>query len=123
MSDTDGGEIVELYRSSYQATDQNPAPRAIMAIGVICAETPETAEAWAEEARRWGGTAALSPESTPTPGTGKKMLIGTPAHIRSELLALQEKTGVDEYMITTPIPNYERRLHSYRLLARAVLGA
>ncbi|MET3289063.1 UNVERIFIED_CONTAM: luciferase family oxidoreductase group 1 [Brevibacillus sp. OAP136] len=122
MSDTDGSEIVELYRSNYQATDKHPAPRAIMAIGVVCAETPETAEALGEEAKRWSGAASLTPESTPMPSTGKKMLVGTPEQIRSELVALQERTGIDEYMITTPIPDYEKRLRSYRLLAHAVLG-
>lgn len=53
----------------------------------------------------------------------RKLLIGTPQSIKEKLEHLSRLYGIDEFIIVTMIPDYEKRLHSFELLARACLNA
>ncbi len=45
--------------------------------------------------------------------------VGTPEQVRTKLLKLAERHGADEMVIVTITYDYESRLHSYELLAKA----
>ncbi|KOR82514.1 MsnO8 family LLM class oxidoreductase [Paenibacillus solani] len=49
-------------------------------------------------------------------GPSKKLIVGTPASVRSRLQELAEQYGCDEFLIVTPVSDYQARLESYRLL-------
>jgi alkanesulfonate monooxygenase SsuD/methylene tetrahydromethanopterin reductase-like flavin-dependent oxidoreductase (luciferase family) len=109
----------------------------MIGVPVICAETDERA--------RWlSGPSALSftrlrqgrPTQLPTPEEAAEyvftptereivrawtapLIRGEPAHVRTELEALAERTGADELMITTMIHGPADRLRSYELVAEA----
>ncbi|WP_059046526.1 MsnO8 family LLM class oxidoreductase [Paenibacillus rubinfantis] len=108
MSDSDGAEILRAYREAFRPSVHHAKPVAMLAVSVICAETEAQAEALAEKAaegfRDRGGS----------PFQG---FVGTARQVREQLSDLQHKCENDEFLIVTPIPDYEERLHSYRLLA------
>ena len=47
---------------------------------------------------------------------------GSPARVRDRLLSLRREYAVDEVFVVTAINDFAQRLHSYRLLAEAMLG-
>lgn len=108
MSDSDGAEILRSYREAFRPSVHHAKPVAMLAVSVICAETAAQAEALAGKAaegfRDRGGS----------PFQG---FVGTARQVHEQLSDLQHKCENDEFLIVTPIPDYEERLHSYRLLA------
>ena len=48
---------------------------------------------------------------------------GTPTMVRATLLNLQERYQVGEIIVVTAIPNFQKRLHSYELLADLMMNA
>ncbi|WP_328591361.1 LLM class flavin-dependent oxidoreductase [Brevibacillus migulae] len=119
MSDQDGEEIFARYVQDFQRTVRCPAPKTIAAVGVICADTSEEAAELAEMSMRSihfsdEGKDALSDQR-------KKMIVGDRKQVKEQLLQLQRKYRMDECMIVSNIPDYEKRLHSYELLADAML--
>ncbi|MDR6883301.1 alkanesulfonate monooxygenase SsuD/methylene tetrahydromethanopterin reductase-like flavin-dependent oxidoreductase (luciferase family) [Bacillus sp. 3255] len=48
------------------------------------------------------------------------MLVGTAASVRGELEAPARHCGVDEFLVVTPIADYEQRLRFYELLSDAL---
>jgi luciferase family oxidoreductase group 1 len=50
------------------------------------------------------------------------VLKGDKETVRRKLLELQEATGVEEFIITTNVESFEKRLRSFELLAEAVAG-
>jgi luciferase family oxidoreductase group 1 len=118
MSEVAGEEVLDAYRKAFTPSGLSPVPRAIVAIGVVCAETEEEAEQLAST-----GTALFQQEDT----TGerahqreRKLLVGTPESLNRKLEQLSLLYGVDEFIIVTMIPDYRKRLRSFELLARAV---
>jgi len=110
----------------------------MLGVPVICAETDERAQ-WL------AGPSSLSfvrlrqgrPTSLPTPEEAAEyvftpferelldtwtapLILGDPATVRDELVALAERTGADELMVTTMVHGAADRLHSYELVADAV---
>jgi len=51
---------------------------------------------------------------------GSSQVVGSPAAVREQLMALVEATGADELMITTAVHAHADRVRSYELLAEAV---
>jgi alkanesulfonate monooxygenase SsuD/methylene tetrahydromethanopterin reductase-like flavin-dependent oxidoreductase (luciferase family) len=118
MSEVAGEEVLDAYRKAFTPSGLSPVPRAIVAIGVVCAETEEEAEQLAST-----GKALFQQEDT----TGErahqpdhKLLVGTPESLNRKLEQLSLLYGVDEFIIVTMIPDYRKRLRSFELLARAV---
>ncbi|WP_420465076.1 LLM class flavin-dependent oxidoreductase [Panacagrimonas sp.] len=128
---------VRAYRDNFRPSDSFPAPHAILAVAVTCAESEEEAQtldstmqlAWLRIAR--GEYLPLpSPEEAqayPWSEADRELLrrsrgpsiVGSPQQVREQLLALQADAAADELMVVTNIWSHEKRLDSYRLLARA----
>lgn len=119
MSDNDGVEMLSVYRQQYVPSALSSRPRAIVAIGVICAETEEQAGQLALQSAKAFNQAEQSAEVSAA--SKRKLLVGTPQQIKAELDQLGQLYGVDEFLVVTPIPDYQHRLRSFELLAEAML--
>lgn len=121
MSDVPGEEILQAYREAFAPTSNSSVPRAIVAVGVICAETEEEAKRLASSGMTLFQQEGSAEERSKL--LDRKLLIGTPESIKEKLEHLSHLYGIDEFIIVTMIPDYEKRLHSFELLARACLNA
>ncbi|WP_256223554.1 MsnO8 family LLM class oxidoreductase [Paenibacillus sp. 1_12] len=119
MSDNDASEMLSAYRQQYVPSALSNGSRTLVAVGVICAETEETARQLALQAAKSFKLADHQEEERAV--SKRKLLMGTPQHIKSELDQLGQFYGVDEFIIVTPILDYEQRLRSFELLAEAML--
>ncbi|CAG7603662.1 Flavin-dependent trigonelline monooxygenase, oxygenase component [Paenibacillus solanacearum] len=63
MSNLDGSQVLASYRENFRPSRLCREPRAIVAIGVICADSEEEAQRWAAEARRWFQPEPDSPDA------------------------------------------------------------
>ncbi|URJ48092.1 MsnO8 family LLM class oxidoreductase [Paenibacillus polymyxa] len=108
MSEQQTEEMLSIYRSSFQPSNRMDKPRTMVAVGAVCALTDELAQQWAGQISL--GDSAMR----------ASWLVGTPSDIAERLRGLQIKYDTDEFLLVTPIPDYEQRLHSYRLIAEAV---
>ncbi|PPQ48065.1 LLM class flavin-dependent oxidoreductase [Paenibacillus peoriae] len=108
MSEQQTEEMLSIYRSNFQPSNRMDKPRTMVAVGAVCALTDELAQQWA-------GQISLG-----NPAMRASWLVGTPSDIAERLRGLQIKYDTDEFLLVTPIPDYEQRLHSYRLIAEAV---
>ncbi|MBB3110304.1 luciferase family oxidoreductase group 1 [Paenibacillus phyllosphaerae] len=116
MSDVNGVEVVQSYRTAFQPAAASPEPRIIVAIGVICAPTDAEAQRLAAEADALYPVSA-SGEAIPQDAVPKR-LVGTPPAILDELEKLANLYGTDEFLIQTAIPDYAKRMLSYEALAQ-----
>lgn len=117
MSDVAGEDVLQSYREAFTPSSLSPVPQAIVAVGVICAETEEEAERLASS-----GSPLFQQEGSAEEKSDlleRKLLVGTPESVKGKLEQLSLLYGVDEFIIVTMIPDYEKRLHSFELLARA----
>ena len=129
---------VEYYRANFIASEDCPAPHAIVALGVMCAETEEEARRLNASARmlirriRLGGRgpvptpeeALAELESTPDPLPNRpsewpRYVVGDPGQIRLRLTAMAEQLQIDELMVVTITHSHQARMRSYELLAEA----
>jgi len=122
MSDATGEEALEAYRSGFVPSRFCPEPRAIVAVGVVCAETEEEAARLALGA---AGPFRREPVSSAGDGpaagaTAERLLVGTPAGLKRRLGEMARAYGVDEFLVVTMIPDYDARLRSYELLAEVM---
>ncbi|QYK66050.1 MsnO8 family LLM class oxidoreductase [Paenibacillus sp. S02] len=108
MSEQQTEEMLSIYRSSFQPSNRMDKPRTMVAVGAVCALTDELAQ-------QWTGQISLG-----DPAMRASWLVGTPSDIAERLRCLQIKYDNDEFLLVAPIPDYEQRLHSYRLVAEAV---
>lgn len=129
---------LELYRESFRPSETLAKPYAMIAAGVICAESDE-------RARFLAGSSALSflrlrqgrPGRVPSPEEAAAysysdleqafitdrqatQLIGAPDTVRSGLTELLKRTEADELMLTTQTYSPADRLRSFELVAGAV---
>jgi luciferase family oxidoreductase group 1 len=128
---------IEYYRAHFIASGGLASPRAIAAVGAICAETDAEAwrhysslRLWARRIREGGrgpiptpeeAIAALGDSRAPArPETGEwpRVFVGEPARVREELINMSSALGVDEVMLVTVVHDHRARLRSYELLAR-----
>ncbi|WP_424768948.1 LLM class flavin-dependent oxidoreductase [Paenibacillus sp. sgz302251] len=120
MSDTDGVEVVQSYRKAFTPSSHCAVPKVIVTVGVICAESAEEAEQLAAS-----GTALFQSEGGANEKAApmdRKLLIGAPKDILSRLEKLSLQYDVEEVMLVTMIPDYEKRLRSFELLSLALAG-
>jgi luciferase family oxidoreductase group 1 len=127
---------IEHYHSRFKPSQYLNAPRAIVALGAVCAATnddaarlmasarlmrrrrdrgewlpvPTVAEALAEL-----GDAALS--STPESSEWPRYFVGSPTTVRKQFDELAKALRLDEIMIVTIVHDQQARLRSYELLA------
>ncbi|NHN31340.1 LLM class flavin-dependent oxidoreductase [Paenibacillus agricola] len=143
MSDNDGAEMLSAYRQQFRPSRLMPEPQAIVAVSIVCAESEAEAKRLASQTAGWfqpeadkpGGTtanAALAGVGSPDaaskaqaelepPTPSRRMLVGTPDQIRRKLEQLRELYGVDEFLLVSPVPDYEKRLRGYEWVAGACL--
>jgi luciferase family oxidoreductase group 1 len=126
---------LELYRSNFRPSDSLDAPRAMVAVSVICAETDEQAR-WLAGPSRLAFTRLRSgrPGRLPTPeeaaahsytpaeqllldGRVRGQIVGGPDTVRAGLDALVAETDADELMITAMIHGVVDRTRSFELVA------
>jgi luciferase family oxidoreductase group 1 len=136
---TDAG--LELYRRHFRPSDVLDEPHSMVAVVAVCAETDEEATYLAGPMRlSLIRMAAGLPTLLPTPEeaaayqyTAADMqliermagsaIIGSAETVRAELLALAERTQVDELMVGANLGDVDIRLRCYELLAERVAPA
>jgi luciferase family oxidoreductase group 1 len=133
-----GTEIVELYRERFVASQRLGAPRAIVAVWSLCADSDDEAERLTSSARmvamlaRRGKFTPVPRVETalrfvdrrmrgqrPEPALAKRMVAGSPATVRRDLEALAREYGVAELLVVNVTHEHEARRRSYALLAEA----
>ncbi|MBT2287597.1 LLM class flavin-dependent oxidoreductase [Paenibacillus albidus] len=118
MSDVDGEEVLHAYREAFIPAQHSPIPRTMVAVGVVCADTEEEAQQLAS-----ANAAFLLKEydtGEPSQFSERKLLVGTASNVKKRLEQLSLLYDVDEFIIVTMIPDYQKRLHSFELLASAL---
>ncbi|MFB5675280.1 LLM class flavin-dependent oxidoreductase [Paenibacillus terreus] len=129
-------EAVRQYRASFNHRT-GTQPQIILALSAIVADTDEEAQSLippqklvkvhlasgrkvtvstleqAEEFGRQSGEPYTIEEKEPLITAGSK------ESVRDKLLALQEATGIEEFIVTTNVTPFEKRLRSYELLSEA----
>jgi len=132
-----GAQVTRAYARQFRPSPPLGAPRASVAVFVVCADTeaearrlalsrdlfllwlstgrsgaypsPEEAEAYAYTER----------ERALVEHTRQRTIAGTPEQVKARLLALGAEYGVDEFVIVTITHDFKARLRSYELLAEA----
>jgi luciferase family oxidoreductase group 1 len=129
-----GPQILASYRRGFRG-GAGAAPRALIAVAALCAETDEEAERQAATADLW----RLGPEGSQRPPilppeeaaahewselerarasqARAGVIVGSPERVRARLLALADEFGVDEVMVVTVCHDLTARRRSYELLA------
>jgi luciferase family oxidoreductase group 1 len=135
----DGGEaVMRDYMQRFQPSAREPAPASLLCVFVIVADTAEEAERLSASIslRRLNtdhGVNAPVPnhqEALSYPYTDadrkriayhrRRVVLGTPATVREQLVAMQETFHADELMAITITGDYDSRLKSYELLAEVM---
>jgi luciferase family oxidoreductase group 1 len=131
-----GVGIVNLYHERFEASERLSAPRVIVAVWALCADSDDEADRLTASARmvttlaRRATFMAVPPVDTAlrfidrrTRGRphelalGKRMLHGAPAALRGDLEQLADEYDVDELLVVAVTHDHEARRHSYELLA------
>ncbi|AOH55099.1 luciferase [Peribacillus muralis] len=136
MSENDGVESLKQYRELFQIKGDLKAPKTIVTVAVICAETEEYAKEIALSNMLWQIQIGQG-EKKKVPSKEevrkhekekgllemdhKRMIIGTPSQVKQRLLDIRDKYQADEIMIMTITHKLEDKLNSYRLVARELL--
>ncbi|MFG1730248.1 MsnO8 family LLM class oxidoreductase [Paenibacillus sp. 843] len=117
MSDTDGAEVLQSYREAFQPSAHLQEPCAMVAVSVVCAETEEQAKKLAAQIPRPGQhTMPTNPSDSDSSDPSRRLIIGTSASVRNRLQHMAEQYRCNEFLIVTPVSDYNARLESYRLL-------
>ncbi|HTW89163.1 MAG TPA: LLM class flavin-dependent oxidoreductase [Candidatus Binataceae bacterium] len=126
---------VEYYRSHF-VSGRISTPRAILALGVICADSDAEAERLFASTRlfrrriRQGDLRRIAApeEALIELGTARdpvvqsewpRYVVGTPDRVHDRLTAIAEQLQLDELMAITVVHSHAARMHSYELLARS----
>jgi luciferase family oxidoreductase group 1 len=129
---------IEYYRRNFRPSRYLAEPRAILALGTICAETDEEADRLSASVRLMGRRlrqgdlrpvptveeaqgelGALPVSAFDEPSEWPRHFCGSPRTVRGALSAMAEALEVRELMIVTIVHDHAARLRSYELLAGA----
>ena len=130
---------IEYYRTNFKTSEHLDAPRMILAVGAICADTDEEARRLASSARvfirrlRSGQSRAPLPtpeearaelaknpeEPQAQPSEWPRVFVGAVDSVHDQLVDMASVLGIDEIMIVTVVHSHQARRHSYELLAKA----
>ena len=129
-------EVVQSYRRTFRSSPLLDAPRAGLAVFVVCADSEAEARRLAASrdlfvARLYTGRSGPYPsvaeaESYPYSdheraiirGARSRSIVGTPEQVRERLLELGRQAGADEWVILTITHDFGARVRSYELLAK-----
>lgn len=129
---------IEHYRSHFRPSSRLTAPRAIVALGAVCAQTDAEANRLGASVRLMGRRlrqgdlrpvptveeaerelAAPDPLPRAEGGEWPRHVFGSPATVRSRLEEMASALAIDEVMIVTIVHDHAARVRSYELLAEA----
>ncbi len=134
-----GVKALQTYRDNFSPSVTMEEPESIVCIFIVCAETEAEAEEHALTQDKWLlnvskglGTKVTSSKDVRRNKQSQedkqmiernrsRCIIGTPETVKKQLLELQEKYQVDEFMVINNIFDFEAKKKSYRLLAEAML--
>ncbi|NMO53343.1 LLM class flavin-dependent oxidoreductase [Actinoplanes sp. TBRC 11911] len=129
-------EGIEAYLSSFQPSPALVLPYVMVSVTAVCADTGIKAMRLARSGplmrvliRKQQQTAVPTPEqaaryrySADERRFVDQLLgdaaIGTPRTVRARLTEIQAQTGANELMLTSVIPGFTQRMHSYELIAK-----
>ena len=128
---------VEQYRFQFKPSRYLSAPRAIVALGVLCADTDEEAQQLLMSARlfrrriRQGLLGPIPtieeairelgpPAARPNPDDSEwpRYIAGTPEQVHDQLSKMATALQLDELMVVTIVHDHRARRRSYELLAQ-----
>ncbi|MDR0270347.1 LLM class flavin-dependent oxidoreductase [Paenibacillus sp.] len=133
-------EAIQSYRSAFN-TEHGTRPQAIIALAIAVADTEEEAAGLAlpqklvkihldsgktltlgtlEQAEEFGRQAN---EKYSIEEQEPFITKGTKETVRAKLEALHQASGVDEFIVTSNIAPFEKRIRSFELLSEALDGA
>ncbi len=124
------------YRSQFVPSARMVMPKALAAVGVVCAETDTAAERIAATYRAMGRRVRLgiraplpTPEAAlaelagdpapPEEGPWPRVVAGGPASVRDQLERMASELDIAEIMAVTITHDHADRVRSYELLAEA----
>lgn len=133
---------LEHYRSNFQSSKHLSHPKAIIALGAICADTEEEARRLYTSTQLHIRRIRLHGKRLPVPspehaiaelgeiafgedpvarGSGEwpRYVVGTPEQVRAELEPIAKSLQAEEIMIIAVLHDYQARLRSYQLIAEA----
>jgi luciferase family oxidoreductase group 1 len=136
INPADGPSVVAEYRERFRPSPGLPQPRANVGVSAICAETSEEAIRLASSIRLWRrrlqlgdpgpipsveeALEELGPRALERPDDpDRRVVIGAPDEVRTELVELADRYGVDELIVLTICHEHAARVRSYELLADA----
>lgn len=126
---------LELYRKTFQPSDDLKSPYAMVALNVVAAETDEEAEFLAtSQHQSFLNLIKNKPGKIPPPVADMNQIwnerekalvnsrtggsiVGSRATVKQKLEEFTEKTGADEIMINAMIFDHEKRLRSYEIVS------
>ncbi|MBV9848312.1 MAG: LLM class flavin-dependent oxidoreductase [Armatimonadetes bacterium] len=129
-------EAMQIYRDAFTPSRHLDAPRTILTVSVICAETALRAEELASSLDlAWLRLYSGQPGPLPSPAEARtypytpqermhvennrtRLILGEPAGVWDQLCALAGRAGTDEVMVTTMVHDHGARVRSYELLAQ-----
>lgn len=132
-----GDAVMRAYREEFVASAREAAPRTLLCVFVICAETDAEAERLAApiDLRRLHMALGVdAPVPTCAEAAAReysererayirsqrsRLVLGNPDTVRRRLLQLAEAYAADELMVLTITGDYETRRRSYELVAKA----
>jgi luciferase family oxidoreductase group 1 len=135
ITDQGGPETMAGYRSHFRPSAWYDAPAGSIGVFVLCADTEEEAKRLGLSRDLWRlrldrGILAAVPtveEAEAYPYTAedqmrmafnrRRQVVGTPAQVKEQLLALGSAYGVDELVVVSICYDFAARLKSYKLLA------
>jgi luciferase family oxidoreductase group 1 len=135
-------KAIETYRASFRPSGHTSHAQAMLALGVICAETDAEAERLAASARllfrriRQGDVRTIaSPEDAlaelhtvpdsvfaqwfPDGSEWPRYVVGSPETVRRKLSAMAEALDIEEIMVVTIVHDHRARVRSHELLSEA----
>ncbi|HEX7830978.1 MAG TPA: LLM class flavin-dependent oxidoreductase [Thermoanaerobaculia bacterium] len=134
-----GAEMVEQYRAKFEPSRHGAAPRVIVAVSALCADTDEEARRIASSAKMMF-TLFFKGQLIPIPPVEKALafladqppsddpfrarrraIIGSPSTVRAGLEEAAREYGADEVMIVTLTYDHAARRRSYELIAKEML--
>jgi len=133
---------LENYQSNFQPSKNLLRPQAVVALGVICADTEAEARRLYSSTQLHVRRIRLQGKRLPVPtpeqaiaelgslametdpvvrggGEWPRYVVGTPEQVHDELSRLASSLNVKEIMIIAVMHDYEARQRSYRLVAEA----
>jgi luciferase family oxidoreductase group 1 len=134
---------LENYRSNFRASKHLAAPRAIVALGAICADTEAEAKRLSASAQLHIRRIRLQGKRLPVPtpeqaitelgdlayhedpvarggGEWPRYVVGAPEQVRDELERMSASLQVEEVMVISVMHDYQARRRSYQLIAEAL---